>query len=91
MEKLLIAFAGDNLLPLWIILGLLGFFGLMVLVIILVKRKFTSLQIKKDDIPEEQAIQEELDRVLVPIEDEETLRQMNEEASKMQKDASEEK
>lgn len=87
MEKLYLVFASSDLLPLWIILGLLGFFGFLVLVIILIKRKFTSLQIKKDDIPEEQAIQEELDRVLVPIEDEETLKQMNEEASKDNSDA----
>lgn len=87
MDKLLLAFGANQLLPLWIILGLLGFFGFLVLVIILIKRKFTSLQIKKDDIPEEQAIQEELDRVLVPIDDEETLKQMNEEASKHEEDA----
>ena len=61
-------FAG-NLLPLWVILGVLGFFGLLIIVIILVKRRFTSLQIKKDDIPEEVAIQQELDRILVPIDD----------------------
>ena len=87
MEKLYLVFASSDLLPLWIILGLLGFFGFLVLVIIFIKRKFTSLQIKKVDIPEEQAIQEELDRVLVPIEDEETLKQMNEEASKDNSDA----
>ena len=90
MENILRTFATPDLLPLWIILGLLGFFGLIVLGVILVKRHFTSLQIKKDDIPEEQAIQEELDRVLVPIEDEETLKQMDEEASKNRQDASEE-
>ena len=61
-------FAG-NLLPLWVILGVLGFFGLLIIVIILVKRRFTSLQVKKDDIPEEVAIQQELDRILVPIDD----------------------
>ena len=60
-----------NLLGLWITLGMLGFFGLMILVIILVKRHFTSLQIKKDEIDEEEAVRQELDRYLVPIEDEE--------------------
>lgn len=74
--------AASDLMPLWIILGLLGFFGLIVLIVILVKRYFKPLQIKKDDIPEEEAIKQELDRVLVPIEDEETLKQMTEEASK---------
>lgn len=69
-----------NLLGLWITLGMLGFFGLMILVIILVKRRFTSLQIKKDEIDEEEAVRQELDRYLVPIEDEEIQKAMAEEA-----------
>lgn len=69
-----------NLLGLWITLGMLGFFGLMILVIILVKRHFTSLQIKKDEIDEEEAVRQELDRYLVPIEDEEIQKAMAEEA-----------
>lgn len=78
----MITLATTNLLPLWIILGLLGFFGLLILVIIFVKRHFVSLQIKKDDIDEQTAVQQELDRYLVPIEDEEILDAMAEEASK---------
>lgn len=66
----------DKLLPLWIILGLLGFFGLIIIIIIIVKRHVAPLQIKKDDLTEEEAIQEELDRILVPIEDEEVKKQM---------------
>ncbi len=69
-----------NLLGLWITLGMLGFFGLMILIIILVKRRFTSLQIKKDEIDEEEAVRQELDRYLVPIEDEEIQKAMAEEA-----------
>lgn len=72
----------SNLLTLWIILGLLGFFGLLILVIIFVKRHVTSLQIKKDEITEEEAVRQELDRVLVPIEDEEIQKAMEEEAKK---------
>ena len=68
--------AGNDLLPLWIILGLLGFFGLIIIIIIIVKRHVAPLQIKKDDLTEEEAIQEELDRILVPIEDEEVKKQM---------------
>lgn len=68
--------ADNNLLPLWIILGLLGFFGLIIIIIIIVKRHVAPLQIKKDDLTEEEAIQEELDRILVPIEDEEVKKQM---------------
>lgn len=75
-------FAASDLLPLWIILGLLGFFGLLILVIIFVKRHVTSLQIKKDEITEEEAVRQELDRVLVPIEDEEIQKAMEEEAKK---------
>lgn len=79
--KTFITFAGSELMPLWIILGLVGFFGLIVLIVILAKKKFTTLQIKKPEIDEKEAAQQELDRILVPIDDEETLKQM-EEASK---------
>lgn len=68
--------AASSLLPLWIILGVVGFFGLLILVIILVKKRFTSLQIKKEDIDEQTAVQQELDRFLVPIEDEEIQKAM---------------
>ena len=71
-----VLFDGSQLLPLWIILGLLGFFGLLILVIILVKRRFPSLQVKKDEISEEEAVQQELDRILVPIDDEEVQEQI---------------
>ena len=71
-----------NLVTLWVILGLLGFFGLLILVIIIVKRHVSALQIKKDDIDEEVAVQQELDRVLVPIEDEEIQKAMAEDERK---------
>lgn len=74
--------AASNLLPLWVILGVLGFFGLLIIVIILVKKRFTSLQIKKDDIDEETAAKEELDRILVPIEDEDIQKAMAEDEQK---------
>lgn len=82
MKNLLISFSAADLMPLWIILGLLGFFGIIVIVVIIVKKYVKPLQIKKDNIPEEEAIKQELDRILVPIEDEATLKQMDEEASK---------
>lgn len=74
--------AATSLLPLWIILGVLGFFGLMIIIIIIVKRHVTSLQIKKDDIDEAEAVRQELDRYLVPIEDEEIQKAMAEDESK---------
>ena len=78
-------FAAADLLPLWIILGLLGFFGLLIIVIIFVKRRFTALQIKKEEIDEAEAVRQELDRYLVPIEDEEIQKAMAEDELKNKK------
>ena len=66
----------------WWIFVFVGFFGLIVLAVILVKKFFKPLQINKPDIKEEDAIQEELDRLLVPVEDEEIKKQMDEAAKK---------
>ena len=66
----------------WCIFVFVGFFGLIVLAVILFKKFFKPLQINKPDIKEEDAIQEELDRVLVPVEDEEIKKQMDEAAKK---------
>ena len=66
----------------WWIFVFVGFFGLIVLAVILFKKFFKPLQINKPDIKEEDAIQEELDRVLVPVEDEEIKKQMDEAARK---------
>ncbi len=63
-------------LPSWaIVLILLGVFGLIVLIVILVKRHVSALQIKKDNIDEKQAIQQELDRILVPIDEKDLNKQ----------------
>ena len=69
--------AANQYLGLIIVAALLGGFGLLVLIIILVKRKIPSLQIKKEEISEEEAVQQELDRILVPIEDESIQEEMN--------------
>lgn len=66
----------QDFLPLIIIGGLLAFFGLIVIIVIILKRKVSFLQIKKEDIDEETAIKQELDRVLVPIEDENIQKEM---------------
>ena len=68
--------------PFLIVIILVAFFGLIVLGVILVKKFVKPLQINKPEIKEEDAIQEELDRVLVPIEDEEIKKQMDEAAEK---------
>lgn len=65
-------------IPSWAyVLIFVAFFGLIVLIVILVKRKFKPLQIKKDEMTEEEAAKEELDRILVPVDDE-TQKQMEE-------------
>ena len=66
----------------WFIFVFIGVFGLIVLAIIVIKKFVKPLQINKPDIKEEDAIKEELDRILVPIEDEEVQKQMEEEAAK---------
>ena len=50
--------------------------------VIIVKKFVKPLQIKKPEMKEEDFVQEELDRVLVPVEDEEIKKQMDEAAKK---------
>ena len=64
----------------WWVLVIIGAFGLIVFIIIIVKKFVKPLQINKPDVKEEDAIQEELDRILVPIEDEEIKKQMDDAA-----------
>lgn len=59
------------------ILIIVAFFGLIVLTVIIVKKKVKPLQIKKPEISEEESAKEELDRILIPV-DEETQKQMDE-------------
>ena len=69
--------------PSWLIVVILvAFFGLIVATVIIVKKFVKPLQIDKPEIKEEDAIQEELDRLLVPVEDEEIKKQMDEAAKK---------
>ncbi|MBR4377501.1 MAG: hypothetical protein IKP50_01235 [Bacilli bacterium] len=70
-------------LPVWsYILIFVAFFGLIVATVIIVKKFVKPLQIKKPETKEEDFIQEELDRILVPVEDEEIKKQMDEAAKK---------
>ena len=70
-------------LPVWsYILIFVAFFGLIVAIVIIVKKFVKPLQIKKPETKEEDYIQEELDRILVPVEDEEIKKQMDEAAKK---------
>ena len=72
----------DSLNAGWFVLIFVGFFGLIVLGVIIVKKFVKPLQIKKPETKEEDFIQEELDRILVPVEDEEIKKQMDEAAKK---------
>ena len=63
--------------PAIIVVILLAFFGAIVLAVILVKKYVKPLQINKPDIDEKEAAKEELDRILVPIEDEEIQKEMD--------------
>ncbi len=76
--------------PWFIIVALLLFFGSIVLVVILVKRAINKNK-PKPKIDEEEVRNEQLNRVLEPITDEETIKQMQQfdEASK-KKDESKE-
>ena len=70
-------------LPVWsYILIFVAFFGLIVATVIIVKKFVKPLQIKKPETKEEDFVQEELDRILVPVEDEEIKKQMEEAAKK---------
>ena len=75
-------FSKSDMNPIFIPIIIIVFFGLIVVGIILVKKFVKPLQIKKPDIDEKEAVQEELDRVLVPVEDEEIQKQMEEAAKK---------
>ena len=75
-------FLATDFPPFLIVIILVAFFGLIVLGVILVKKFVKPLQINKPEIKEEDAVQEELDRILVPIEDEDLKRQMEEAAKK---------
>ena len=78
----MIIFAAKEL-PVWsYILIFVAFFGLIVAAVIIVKKFIKPLQIKKPETKEEDFVQEELDRILVPVEDEEIKKQMEEAAKK---------
>lgn len=70
-----------------ILFSLLAFFGLIVVAVILAKKHIKGLQNKDDQpIDEEKAIEEELNRILEPIEDEEIKTQMLKEDIKEDKE-----
>ena len=64
----------ENFLPLIIIGALLVLFGIIIAVVIYVKRHVKPLGINEEEkVDEEAAVKQELDRILVPIDDEELV------------------
>ena len=65
----------DGLMSLWIILGLVAFFGIIVFAVIIFKRH--SNLFKKDEKPsDKEIVKQELDRVLEEVKDEESIKAM---------------
>lgn len=64
----------ENFLPLIIIGALLVLFGIIIAVVIYVKRHSKTLGVAEEEkVDEETAAQQELDRILVPIEEDELV------------------
>ena len=74
-------YLSDGLESLFILLGVLGLMGIIVIAVIVFKKKFKKFDIEKPNISEEQAVREELDRVLVPV-DEELVEKTKDEPTK---------
>ena len=62
-------YLSEGLESLFILLGVLGLMGIIVVAVIIFKKKFKKFDIEKPNISEEQAVREELDRVLVPVDE----------------------
>ena len=64
----------ENFLPFIIIGALLVLFGIIIAVVIYVKRHSKTLGVAEEEkVDEETAAQQELDRILVPIEEDELV------------------
>ena len=74
-------YLSEGLESLFILLGVLGLMGIIVVAVIIFKKKFKKFDIEKPSISEEQAVREELDRVLVPV-DEDLVEKTKDEPTK---------
>ncbi|MDD7315819.1 MAG: hypothetical protein PUG55_00040 [Bacillales bacterium] len=74
-------YLSEGLESLFILLGVLGLMGIIVVAVIIFKKKFKKFDIEKPNISEEQAVREELDRVLVPV-DEDLVEKTKDEPTK---------
>ena len=74
-------YLSEGLESLFILLGVLGLMGIIVVAVIIFKKKFKKFDIENPNISEEQAVREELDRVLVPV-DEDLVEKTKDEPTK---------
>lgn len=73
--------------PLFITLALVIFFGIIVLAVILVKKYVKPFQNTEKPKSDKEIAEEEVNRLVTDITDEETLQQMNEAARELEKDS----
>ncbi len=64
----------DN--PIFIIVGLVAFFGIIVLVVYLLRKYVKAFTNQDKKVDRETAAQQDLDRMLVPVDDEKTKAEM---------------
>jgi len=64
----------DN--PIFIIVGLVVFFGIIVLVVYLLRKYVKAFSNQEKKVDRETAAKQDLDRLLVPVEDEKTKAEM---------------
>ena len=70
-------FASFDFWPILIIVFLLVLFGSIIGIVIYVKKRTNKIGINEEEkVDEKEAVQQELDRILVPIEDEEVQKEM---------------
>ncbi len=64
----------DN--PIFIIVGLVAFFGVIVLVVYLLRKYVKAFTNQEKKVDRETAAKQDLDRLLVPVDDEQTKAEM---------------
>lgn len=73
----------DN--PYFILLMIVLVFGLIAFIVFLLRKYVPGIKEKEEKVSEEEAVQEELDRVLEIVEDEEAKKQMEQVGQKSEK------
>lgn len=81
--RILVSDWNEAVVAIVVIVSLLVLFGAIIGIVIYVKRHNKKFGIEEEKVDEQQAVQQELDRILVPIDDEEIQKEM---AKKEEKD-----